>query len=128
MLNEQYRAVEIKQKQPDYFSSRINMWGELRQQLQSANNILDEALSDKKFQGTVQRDIRHWWTRFKKRVESPGKQAIPYITRGPSMVRCSWKNCLCGDMHPLHCMRICTGCWVVRYCGKQCQTQYAAMM
>ncbi|KAI0074850.1 hypothetical protein K474DRAFT_1498813 [Panus rudis PR-1116 ss-1] len=34
---------------------------------------------------------------------------------------CHWMECLCSTMKPKHHLKVCTGCWMVYYCGSQCQ-------
>lgn len=55
------------------------------------------------------------------------KQPMPWRGQisdlGPgttSRVGCSWIQCLCS-LAPHHKMKVCKGCWQVRYCGSQCQ-------
>lgn len=33
-------------------------------------------------------------------------------------------RCLCFGSRPVHKMRVCKGCWNVRYCSKRCQKEY----
>lgn len=42
--------------------------------------------------------------------------------------RCGWGECLCSVHKPAHRMRICKGCWVVAYCGAECQKKYVLAM
>ncbi|EKM50108.1 uncharacterized protein PHACADRAFT_105693 [Phanerochaete carnosa HHB-10118-sp] len=37
---------------------------------------------------------------------------------------CGWSECLCNVHKPAHRMRVCKGCWVVAYCGAECQKKY----
>ena len=34
---------------------------------------------------------------------------------------CHNKKCVCSAMHPCHSMKVCKGCWHVRYCCRMCQ-------
>ncbi|KAJ3523830.1 hypothetical protein NM688_g8660 [Phlebia brevispora] len=34
---------------------------------------------------------------------------------------CHWEHCLCSGIRPAHKLRICTGCFQVYYCNKECQ-------
>lgn len=38
--------------------------------------------------------------------------------------RCGWSECLCNVHKPAHRMRVCKGCWVIAYCGAECQKKY----
>lgn len=38
-----------------------------------------------------------------------------------ALERCGWEGCLCSVHKPAHSLRVCKGCWVVAYCGAQCQ-------
>ncbi|GJE93277.1 zinc finger MYND domain-containing protein [Phanerochaete sordida] len=35
--------------------------------------------------------------------------------------RCGWSECACSVHAPAHSMRVCKGCWLVAYCGPNCQ-------
>lgn len=34
---------------------------------------------------------------------------------------CHFGHCICNDMYPCHKMKVCKGCWSVRYCCALCQ-------
>ena len=40
---------------------------------------------------------------------------------------CNYGRCVCNDVPPCHKMKVCRGCWRVRYCGVKCQKRYASI-
>ena len=38
---------------------------------------------------------------------------------------CNYYRCICNDVPPCHKMKVCKGCWRVRYCCAECQKRCA---
>ena len=53
-------------------------------------------------------------------TEAEARRLIPTQSWGT----CSWEKCPCHEVHPRHEMRVCKGCWVAKYCCKECQRRY----
>lgn len=34
---------------------------------------------------------------------------------------CHFSRCVCNDMRPCHKLKVCRGCWTVKYCCTECQ-------
>ncbi|GJE93258.1 zinc finger MYND domain-containing protein [Phanerochaete sordida] len=69
---------------------------------------------------------RHWkvfelvWERIGAAIPPVPSEAAP-ASPFELLQRCGWSECLCSVHKPAHRMRICTGCWLVAYCGPRCQ-------
>lgn len=46
----------------------------------------------------------------------------------PAWRGCGWHLCVCNDMQPCHSMRVCKGCWKIRYCSSVCQKKWVPLI
>ncbi|GJE93259.1 zinc finger MYND domain-containing protein [Phanerochaete sordida] len=51
----------------------------------------------------------------------PVPDEVPEDSPFEPLQRCGWSECLCSVHAPAHSMRVCKGCWLVAYCGANCQ-------
>ncbi|GJE93338.1 zinc finger MYND domain-containing protein [Phanerochaete sordida] len=93
----------------------------LRQRVYSAWLTLTDELARRR---VAQRDTD--WRTFVRKCETvrrlvepePGVSSVGAFA---PLVRCGWSACLCSVAAPAHRMRVCAGCGLVAYCGRDCQ-------
>lgn len=54
-------------------------------------------------------------------LNSPLRNLLERSICPPVWKACHWKVCICYEMNPCHPMKVCKGCWRVRYCSFACQ-------
>lgn len=56
------------------------------------------------------------------------EETASLAVRPPAWKLCNWRKCVCHEMHPCHPMKVCQGCWSVRYCSTDCQKRWVLFL